>query len=66
MDFEPVIGIEIHVQLKTKSKMFSSAPVSFGDRPNSNVAPLDIAFPCALQTVIKYLIIVARIVCIAF
>ena len=63
MDFEPVIGIEIHAQLKTKSKMFSSAPVSFGDRPNSNVAPLDIAFPGALPTVNKEAIIYAIRVC---
>ena len=63
MDFEPVIGIEIHAQLKTKSKMFSSAPVNFGDRPNSNVAPLDIAFPGALPTVNKEAIIYAIRVC---
>ena len=37
MNFETVIGIELHCELKTKTKMFSSAPVSFGARSNSCV-----------------------------
>ncbi len=36
-DWEPVIGLEIHVQLNTKSKLFSSAPNHFGDEPNVNI-----------------------------
>ncbi|HEV7737920.1 MAG TPA: Asp-tRNA(Asn)/Glu-tRNA(Gln) amidotransferase GatCAB subunit B, partial [Chlamydiales bacterium] len=36
--WEPVIGLEIHVQLNTKSKMFSSAPNRFGDEPNTNIS----------------------------
>lgn len=51
MNFEPVIGIEIHVELKTKSKMFSSAPVSFGEMPNTKTVLFDWAFPGTLPTV---------------
>ena len=36
-DWEPVIGLEIHVQLNTKSKLFSAAPNHFGDEPNVNI-----------------------------
>jgi aspartyl-tRNA(Asn)/glutamyl-tRNA(Gln) amidotransferase subunit B len=36
-DWEPVIGLEIHVQLNTRSKLFSSAPNRFGDEPNTNI-----------------------------
>ena len=43
MNFEAVIGLEIHVEMKTKSKMFSTAPVTFGDDPNTRVVPLDMA-----------------------
>ncbi len=45
MNFEAVIGLEIHVEMKTKSKMFSSSPVSFSKEPNINVTLLDMAFP---------------------
>ena len=53
MEFEPVIGLEIHVELKTKSKMFSNAPVAYGKEPNTLCAPLDMAFPGTLPTVNK-------------
>ena len=36
--WEPVIGLEIHVQLNTKSKLFSPAPNRFGDEPNTNIS----------------------------
>ena len=48
MELEAVIGLEIHIELKTKSKMFSYAPVSFGDEPNTNVSIYDMAFPGTL------------------
>lgn len=57
MNFEAVIGLEIHVEMKTKSKMFSSGPVSFGDLPNSDVAPLDMAFPGTMPVVNKRAVI---------
>lgn len=57
MNFEAVIGLEIHVEMKTKSKMFSNAPVSFGDLPNSDVVPLDMAFPGTMPVVNKRAVI---------
>ena len=48
MNWEVVIGLEVHCQLRTRSKLFSSAPVSFGEEPNHAVAPLDIALPGTL------------------
>lgn len=57
MDYEAVIGLEIHVEMKTKSKMFSSAPVSFGYEPNTQTVPLDLAFPGTMPTVNKQAVI---------
>ena len=57
MEFEAVIGLEIHVEMKTKSKMFSSAPVSYGETPNTCVSPVDMAFPGTLPTVNKQAVI---------
>jgi aspartyl-tRNA(Asn)/glutamyl-tRNA(Gln) amidotransferase subunit B len=37
-EWEPVIGLEIHVELNTKSKLFSPAPNQFGDEPNTNIS----------------------------
>lgn len=63
MVFEPVIGLEIHVELKTNSKMFSTAPVVYGKEPNTQVAPLDMAFPGTLPVVNKQAVIDAIRVC---
>ena len=57
MNFEAIIGLEIHVQQKTKSKMFSSAPNSFSRDPNTQVAPLDMAFPGTMPVVNKQAVI---------
>lgn len=53
MKFETVIGIEIHCELKTKTKMFSSAPVSFGAPANSCVNEIDLGHPGTLPCVNK-------------
>ncbi len=63
MNFEAVIGLEIHVEMKTKSKMFSTSPVTFGDDPNTNVAPLDMAFPGTMPVPNKQAVINAIRVC---
>lgn len=57
MNFEAVIGIEIHVEMKTKSKMFSSSPIAFGKEANTLVRPLDIAFPGTMPIVNKQAVV---------
>lgn len=57
MNFEAVIGLEIHVEMKTKSKMFSGAPVSFAKEPNSEVTFLDMGFPGTMPSVNKEAVI---------
>ncbi len=46
--FEMVIGLEVHIQLNTKTKIFCACPTSFGDAPNTNVCPVCLALPGAL------------------
>jgi aspartyl-tRNA(Asn)/glutamyl-tRNA(Gln) amidotransferase subunit B len=46
--YEPVIGLEVHVQLLTASKIFCSCSTKFGDPPNTNVCPVCLGFPGAL------------------
>ena len=46
--WEPVIGLEIHVQLATRSKIFSGAGAVFGAEPNSQACPVDIGLPGTL------------------
>ena len=51
--WEPVIGLEIHVQLNTKSKLFSSAHNRFGDEPNTNISYVDTGQPGTLPVLNK-------------
>jgi aspartyl-tRNA(Asn)/glutamyl-tRNA(Gln) amidotransferase subunit B len=46
--FEPVIGLEVHAQLLTRTKLFCSCPNRFGDPPNTNVCPVCLGLPGAL------------------
>ena len=48
MQWETVIGLEIHVQLATRSKIFSGAPCSFGAEPNTHACAIDLAMPGTL------------------
>ena len=47
-NWEAVIGLEIHVQLKTRTKMFCRCPNGFGGEPNTQTCPVCLAFPGAL------------------
>ncbi|RLP69969.1 Asp-tRNA(Asn)/Glu-tRNA(Gln) amidotransferase subunit GatB [Mycetocola reblochoni] len=49
--FEPVLGFEVHVELGTKTKMFSHAPNVFGSEPNTNVTPVCLGLPGSLPVV---------------
>src|SRR5204862_7209692 len=46
--YEPVIGLEIHAQLKTASKIFCACSTQFGDQPNANTCPVCLGLPGAL------------------
>jgi aspartyl-tRNA(Asn)/glutamyl-tRNA(Gln) amidotransferase subunit B len=48
MKWETVIGLEVHAQLNTKSKIFSGAPTSFGSGPNTHASAVDVALPGVL------------------
>ncbi|AWB82068.1 Asp-tRNA(Asn)/Glu-tRNA(Gln) amidotransferase GatCAB subunit B [Corynebacterium yudongzhengii] len=49
--YDPVMGLEVHVELSTGTKMFSSSSAAFGDEPNSNVDPVSLGLPGALPVV---------------
>ena len=51
MNFKTTIGLEVHVELKTKTKMFSPSPVAYGAEPNTNTNVIDFGFPGVLPTV---------------
>src|SRR5699024_2654329 len=53
MKFETIIGLEVHVELKTDSKIFSSSPNKFGNEPNENINPKDLGYPGTLPVVNK-------------
>ncbi|PAF21010.1 Asp-tRNA(Asn)/Glu-tRNA(Gln) amidotransferase GatCAB subunit B [Terribacillus saccharophilus] len=53
MNFETIIGLEVHVELKTKSKIFSPSPNAFGAAPNENTNPIDLGYPGVLPVLNK-------------
>ena len=66
--YEPVIGLEIHVQLSTRTKMFCGCSLSFGDEPNVHTCPVCLGHPGSLPTIneqaIRYgLMIAAALEC---
>ncbi|QSF13653.1 Asp-tRNA(Asn)/Glu-tRNA(Gln) amidotransferase subunit GatB [Mycoplasma sp. Mirounga ES2805-ORL] len=55
--FETIIGIEIHLELNTKSKMFSPSKNMYGDKPNTNINPIDMGYPGTLPLLNKEAVI---------
>lgn len=55
-DWEMVIGLEVHAQITSHSKLFSGAPVQFGSEPNQNVSFVDAGFPGMLPVINEYCI----------
>ncbi|WP_270334097.1 Asp-tRNA(Asn)/Glu-tRNA(Gln) amidotransferase subunit GatB [Ligilactobacillus acidipiscis] len=53
MNFTTTIGLEVHVEMKTKSKAFSPAPVQYGQEPNTNTNVIDWGYPGVLPEVNK-------------
>ncbi|MDO5035246.1 MAG: Asp-tRNA(Asn)/Glu-tRNA(Gln) amidotransferase subunit GatB [Actinomycetaceae bacterium] len=51
--FDPVLGLEVHVELGTNTKMFDQSPNTFGGDPNTNIMPASIGLPGALPTINK-------------
>ena len=58
-DYEVVIGLEVHAELSTKTKIFCSCPTEFGAAPNTHVCPICMAMPGTLpvlnEKVVEYI-----------
>src|SRR5271169_5025775 len=63
--FEPVIGLEVHVQLLTATKIFCSCSTRFGAAPNSNVCPVCLGMPGALPVLNKKVVEFATLAAMA-
>lgn len=63
MEYEPVIGLEVHAELSTESKIFCGCPTKFGAPPNTQTCPVCLGFPGVLpvvnQKVVEYVLKVA-------
>jgi aspartyl-tRNA(Asn)/glutamyl-tRNA(Gln) amidotransferase subunit B len=64
-DFEAVIGLEVHCQLRTKSKAFCACPVVFGAPPNTAVCPVCLGYPGALPVANREMVSLAMRVALA-
>ena len=64
--YEPVIGIEIHVQLKTRTKMFCACALSFGEEPNTRTCPVCLGHPGTLPVANAEAIHFALMIALAF
>ncbi len=52
--YEMVVGLEVHVELATNTKLFSSSPNRFGDEPNTNIDPVTLGLPGALPVLNRH------------
>ena len=66
LEYEAVIGLEVHVELKTAAKIFCSCPADFGAPPNTNVCPVCLGMPGALPVLSKKTVELALRAGIAF
>ena len=62
-DYEAVVGLEIHVELSTRTKMFCGCSPSFGDEPNIHTCPVCLGHPGSLPTIndqaVRYALLIA-------
>jgi aspartyl-tRNA(Asn)/glutamyl-tRNA(Gln) amidotransferase subunit B len=65
-EYEPVIGVETHVQLATRTKMFCSCELSFGDEPNTHTCPVCLAHPGVLPVINAEAVHFALMIAMAF
>lgn len=63
--YDVVMGIEIHCELKTKTKCFSNAPNTYGQKPNSQVNAIDCGYPGTLPTINQTVVVMAIQTCAA-
>jgi len=59
MEWETVIGLEVHAQLLTKTKIFSGAPTAYGAEPNTQACPIDLGLPGVLPVLNKEAVMMA-------
>ncbi len=63
--YEPVIGLEVHVQLLTNTKIFCGCSTRFGDAPNTNVCPVCLGLPGTLPVLNKRVVEMATLASLA-
>ena len=66
MSYEPVIGVEIHIQLSTRTKMFCGCSLSFGDEPNTHTCPVCLGHPGTLPVTNAEAVHYALMIAMAF
>ena len=60
--YETIIGLEVHVQLSTKSKAYCSDPNIFGEAPNTCISPISLGYPGTLPRINKVAILYCSLI----